>query len=416
MWWKLILNSFRRDFRKKAVAISAVMLATCLATFLLNWSLNLGDKIQKDLRVFGANIIISPQGDSIPIGQDSEEKVRIADGFFLSTAEIQNLQKIFWKNQIVAVAPLLSLDTNIGGKQVTLVGAEYGFTTPIQSLQKTIPYLSLSGKWPQKENEVVLGDTLTRQYGWQIGNDLEIVEGTKTRNFHVVGIVKSGGEEDQKAFGTLNAAQELSERPGKFKQLLVSAVVNPPNPLYFKFQKNPRSLTPQEYERYSCTPYITSVSQDIAKVFTGGEASIVRQISSTEEKIVKKVNWLMVLVTVAAMLASSLTMTSTTTALILERRKELALIQAIGSNKSFVIFYLFFEILLLGIIGSLLGYALGSIFSSILGGPIFETSFAMKPVVFPMVLFLGLLIIVLGSFWPLRRVIALDPAQALRDL
>ena len=103
MWWKLILNSFRRDFRKKAVAISAVMLATCLATFLLNWSLNLGDKIQKDLRVFGANIIISPQGDSIPIGPDSEEKVRIAGGFFLSAAEIQNLQKIFWKNQVVAI-------------------------------------------------------------------------------------------------------------------------------------------------------------------------------------------------------------------------------------------------------------------------------------------------------------------------
>ena len=52
---------------KKAVAIAAVALATCLATFLLNWSFNLGDKIQQDLRAYGANIVILPYGESLPI-------------------------------------------------------------------------------------------------------------------------------------------------------------------------------------------------------------------------------------------------------------------------------------------------------------------------------------------------------------
>jgi putative ABC transport system permease protein len=231
-----------------------------------------------------------------------------------------------------------------------------------------------------------------------------------------VGTIESGGPEEEQVFAPLASVQQLAGRPGQFKQLLVSAVVNPPNQLYFKFQNDPRSLTPQEFERYSCTPYITSVSTDIAKVFTGAEASIVRQVSGTEEKVVKKVNWLMVLVTLAALIASSLTMTSTTTALILERRKELALIKAIGSNNSFVVSYLFFEILLLGVTGTLLGYALGSLFSSILAGRVLEAAFVMKPVVFPLVMFVGLLIILLGSFWPLRQAMQLDPAQALRDL
>jgi putative ABC transport system permease protein len=416
MWWKLIFNSFRRDFRKKAVAIAAVTLATCLATFLLNWSLNLGDKLQKDLRVFGANIIVAPQGDSISITGNSDETVRVRGGYYLKGEEIKNLRKIFWKNQIIAVAPLLPVEVSMDGQSVVLVGSEYGNREAIQSLQKTIPYLLLAGTWPLQEEDLVLGESLSRKYHWKIGRELKATLNNEMKFFRVVGIVSSGGLEDQEAFATLPTVQALATRPKEFKQLLVSAVVNPPNRLYFKFQNNPKSLTSEEYERYSCTPYITSVAQDVAKVFTGGEASIVRQISETEQKVVKKVNWLMILVTFAALLASSLTMTSTTAALVLERRKELALMKAIGSNNSFVLRYLFFEILLLGAAGSLLGYALGSFLSSLLGGSIFETVFVMKPIVLPLVLFLGLLIILLGSVWPLRRAMLLDPAQALRDL
>lgn len=398
------------------MAIAAVTLATCLATFLLNWSLNLGDKIQKDLRIFGANFIISPQGDSISLTGSSEDSVRLGEGSYLRSGEIKNLQKIFWKNQIVAVAPLLPVEVVLEGQTVMLVGSVYGSIDQIESLQKTAPYLSLAGKWPQREDEIVVGESLFRKYQWKIGQQIRASLKSRSELFRVVGIVKSGGVEDQEAFAQLAAVQSLAERPGEFKQLLVSAVVNPPNRLYFKFQNNPRSLTPQEYERYSCTPYMTSVSQDVAKVFTGGEANIVRQISQTEEKVVKKVNWLMILVTLAALAASSLTMTSTTAALVLERRKELALMKAIGSSNIFVLLYLFFEIMLLGAVGSLLGYALGSFLSSILGGSIFETAFVMKPIVLPLVLFVGLLIILLGSLWPLRRAMLLDPAHVLRDL
>jgi putative ABC transport system permease protein len=416
MWWKLIINSFRRDFRKKTVAVAAVTLATCLATFLLNWSLNLGDKMQKDLRVYGTNIIISPQGDSIPIAGNSGENLQLSGGFYLKSDEIKNLQTIFWRNQIIAVGPLFPLQATLDGEPVLLVGTEFGEKDPIQSLQKTVPYLSITGRWPHSPNEIVIGDALSQKYHWKPGSELNLSYGERQMPLHIVGIVRSGGAEDQQAFGMLSTVQLIAGRPGEFKQLLVSAVVNPTNDLYFRFQKNPRSLSPKEFERYSCTPYLSSVSQDIAKVFTGGEASIVRQVSMTEEKVVKKVNWLMILVTLAALIASSLTMTSTTAALVLQRRKELALMKAIGSNKSFVLRYLFMEILLLGAVGSLLGYALGSFFSSVLGGRILETVFTMKPIVLPLVLFVGLLIIVLGSIWPLRRAMLLDPAEVLRDL
>jgi len=412
MWWKLIFNSFRRDPRKKAIAISAVALATCLATFLLNWSLNLGDKIQRDLRAYGANILITPQGDSLPLVVGRTEAGFAGSDRFLNTSDIGKIRKIFWTNQIVAFAPVLPWKIDVSKTTVTIVGTEFGEKTPEASLPRTAPYLSLMGRWPASTNEVVIGRALSEELQLRKGDTVPLNE----KPYRVVGVVRSGGPEDRQIIAQLQTVQTLSGHPGQFKQLLVSAMVTPQNQLYRKYQRNPNALSPKEFERYSCTPYITSVALDISKVFPGSEPRILRQISQSEEKISRKVNWLMLLVTLAALAASSLTMTSTTTAMILERRKELSLMKAIGSRNSFIVFYLFAEILLLGIAGSLVGYGLGSFLSLTLSKSVFQDSLQLKGIVFPVVGCVGILIICCGSVWPLRRAIALDPAVALKDL
>ncbi len=412
MWWNLIFNSFRRDPKKKAIAISAVALATCLATFLLNWSLNLGDKIQRDLRAYGANIVITPQGDSLPLVVGNTEAGFAGSDSFLNTSDINNIRKIFWTNQIVAFAPMFPWRVHVLEHLVTIVGTEFGERSAESSFPKTAPYLSFTGRWPASSEEVVIGRALAERLNVQAGDTIA----ANPKPYRVVGLVQSGGQEDQQIFARLETVQALSGHEDQFKQLLVSAIVTSENSLYWKYQHNPGALSPKELERYSCTPYITSVAQEISKAFSGSEARILRQISGGEEKISRKVNWLMLLVTLAALIASSLTMTSTTTAMILERRKELSLMKVLGSRNSFIVAYLFTEILLLGIVGSVAGWGVGSILSVSLSGSIFEHNLHLKWIVFPIVGCVGILIICCGSIWPLRRAIALDPAVALKDL
>ena len=416
MWWKLILNSFRRDLRRKGVGIAAVALATCLATFLLNWSLNLGDKIQKDLRAYGANILITPQGESLPLISGNTDLGFVTTDRFLKSTEISKLNDIFWRNQIVAYAPMLPRQVRWNGQEITLVGTEYGDREAVASFQNAAPYLALQGRWPSSENEAVIGSDLSKSIGKGIGQKVAIDYANRRQSFTITGIVRSGGAEERQLFTKLSAVQKLTGREGEFKQLLVSALVSPQNQLYYDYQRNPRSLSPTEFERYSCTPYVTSVAGDITKVFTGSEARIVRRISQTEEKISSKVNWLMLLVTLAALVASSLTMTSTTTAMILERKKELALMKAIGSRNGFLVFYLLTEVIILGLIGSVVGYALGSGLSMALSHSIFQSAFQLKWVVLPLVALVGIMIILFGSVWPLRHAISLQPARALKDL
>jgi putative ABC transport system permease protein len=414
MLGKLIVHSFLRNLRKKIIAIAAVMLATSLATFLLNWSLNLGDKIQRDLRAYGANILITPQGESLPLAEGNVSFEQFTQENFLKSSEIQNIQQAFWKNQIVSYAPLLPAKVLSGGKEVTLIGTDFG--EGVSSLPKTSPYLLLKGKWPVADNELVAGKALGAEFGWKTGDSISLVSGSQGRSFRLTGLVQSGGSEDHQLFGMLEMVQDFTGHADMFKQLLVSAIVNPTNQLYERYQLNPKSLSPKEYERYSCTPYISSVAEDITKSFSGAEFRVVRQISQTEEKMSSKVNWLMILVTLAALVASSLTMTSTTTAMILQRKKELALMKAIGSYNSFIVFYLFAELFILAMIGSVAGYGLGSVLSMGLSRSLFGASFDVKWIVLPLVCFVGFLIIFCGSVFPLRLAITLEPAVALKDL
>jgi putative ABC transport system permease protein len=416
MWWKLLFNSFRRDRRRKLVAMSAVALATCLATFLLNWSLNLGDKIQRELRAYGSNIIIVPQGDSLPVLSDDADAGLITTDQFLRQADIASIQKIFWKNQILSMVLLLPQTVQYRNSTVQLVGSEFGETEPVRNFAKGAPYLQMEGSWPAQEFDAVCGSDLCEQFGWTRASEVKLEHNGRQQIFRITGIVSSGGMEERQLFAQLKTVQTFTGREGLFKQLNVSALVKPPNELYYKQQRNPNALTPQETERYFCTPYPALVAEDIAKVFPGSEARIVKRIAQTEEKIVKKVNWLMVLVSLAALVASALTMTSTTTSMILERRKELALMKAVGSSNGFLFLYLFGEILVLGALGSLIGYGIGSFLSVALSNRLFQSVFEIKLILLPVVAAIGVVVILCGSLWPLRQAVRLDPAVALRDL
>lgn len=396
--------------------MAAVALATCLATFLLNWSFNLGDKIQKDLRAYGANILILPQGESLQYAESNEIPAKIGSNQYLQTSELQKIDTIFWKNQIVGLAPILPVSVQSKGTTLVLVGTEFGNKNAKMDLRKASPYLVVDGSWPKEDDQAVAGATLAQRFGWKLGSEVQIESHDRSKTFKLSGIVHSGGAEEEQLIAPLQSVQDFTDSGGKFKQLLVSAMITPQNQLYQKYQRNPSTLTPQEFERFSCTPYVTTVAADIAKVFNGAEARIVRRVSQSEEKISNKMNWLMFLVTLAALVASSLTMTSTTTAMILERRKELALMKAIGSQNAFLLTYLFIEVLILGILGSVIGFAVGSFLSTGLSKAIFDSSMELKWAVLPLVGTIGVLIILCGSLWPLRQAITLEPAQALKDL
>ena len=82
----------------------------------------------------------------------------------------------------------------------------------------------------------------------------------------ITGIATTGDAEDNAILVPLSFAQESSGHPGKFRQLFVSALTKPADALA---ERDPKSLTPTEYDRWFCSPYISSISYQIKQRVAG---------------------------------------------------------------------------------------------------------------------------------------------------
>ena len=67
MFVRLVYESFRRQKRRKLLAGIAVTLGVAVATAMLAVATDIGDKINRELRTYGANLVVTPQDDSLDV-------------------------------------------------------------------------------------------------------------------------------------------------------------------------------------------------------------------------------------------------------------------------------------------------------------------------------------------------------------
>ena len=65
MLLKIIRKSFLNQKKAMALMIVSVAVGTALAASLINISLEIGGKVSKELRTFGANILIEPKVEGL---------------------------------------------------------------------------------------------------------------------------------------------------------------------------------------------------------------------------------------------------------------------------------------------------------------------------------------------------------------
>src|SRR5207247_1706793 len=97
-----------------------------------------------------------------------------------------------------------------------------------------------------------------------------------------VGILDSGGPEDDAVLVPLAIAQELAGKPGQYRKLYVSALTKPEDAFA---KRDPKSFTPAEYDRWFCTPYISSIAFQIQQELPGTDVRVIRRVAAGEGQI-----------------------------------------------------------------------------------------------------------------------------------
>lgn len=417
---QMLRSSIRGSSVQKIMSFITIVLAGMLIACMLNITLKIGDEIATELRGYGSNIVILPRGESLSIEIDGRNFTPLKSQNFLPEDKLYKVKEIFWRNNIVAFAPFLEDLLKYGDSEISFVGTYFDKNIGLKDepdfstgVKKMYGFWHVTGQWPDdnKKDEVLLGDFLANKLGLKIGDILKVAN----TSLKVVGILHNGGEFAKKALIPLSLAQEFFNRPNQYFKADVSAITIPENDLSLKARRNLDNLDSAEYDTWYCSAYVGSIAFQIEEQLSGVSAKPSLQVSDAESNIVKKIQNLMGITSLMALIVSAIGITSIMTSEINRRKKEIGLLKALGAS-NFEIYFLFASESLsvaffAGIVGAFFGYFL----SYVLAYTIFDHGVGFAPIVLPITLFFALLISFVGSLFPMRSLVKLAPAEVLYD-
>ncbi|HUE54857.1 MAG TPA: ABC transporter permease [Candidatus Udaeobacter sp.] len=436
MFLRLVADSFGRRPRHKLLTGAALALGMAVATAALSVALDVGDRLAKEFRSLGANLLVTPEADSLPLEIGGVDYRPVNAGAYLPEADLPKLKTIFWHNNIMGFSPVLEVRVTSWTPQYSpasatfvkpaadgdsvLIGAWSDHSVPlpegggfVTGLKQTSPWWRVDGSWFQDgAGECIVGKAFADRHSVTIGSPLYLASGSSDGlSLRVTGIFTSGGSDDNAVVTSLSIVQQYVGKPGQYRKLYVSALTKPEDDFA---RREPKTMNASEFERWSCSPYVSSIAYSVKKVLPGADVRVIRRVAEGEGQILTRVQMLLWLVTGAALLAAALAVGASSAASVIERRIEIGLMKALGAGSATVGFLLAAEQLLLAFVGGGVGYALGVIMARLLGEKIFGAAPEPSLIVLLVILALATLVTLLGSAIPLRRASRYEPAPILR--
>jgi putative ABC transport system permease protein len=449
MYLRMVGASLVRDPRRKVVAFTAVTLGVLATTALVSVLVASGDRLTAELGAYGANLEVVPAE-----GHDT-----------FDAAELAEIRRIFWRHNILAIAPELPLRVRLrrlaeagarraGSAQAgprepviaPLIGTWFDVVveeSPTEGawrsgLPATRPTLGIDGRWPRDGEskigsadgspaeagapnipqrgdvpEIALGRRLADRLGVEPGDRVEVSLGFRHRELEVVGRVTSGGAEEEQAFAPLPVVAALADRPGPeaTRAEVFALTVPEPNPA-----PDPETLDGEAYETWYCTAYPSAIAHQIDEALPDARARVLTGITDATARLLSSLRRLLLALTGVILVGSGLGVAAVTTTSMLERRREAGLLVALGAETWKVAGLFVAEALVIGLAGGLTGGLLGLAAGRFLGKLVLGVTVPWVPVLLPLAVAAGCAVAVAGALGPVARLLRDRPALALKEV
>lgn len=430
MFPRIVYESFRHQARRKLLAGIAITLGVAVATAMIAVATDIGDKINRELRSYGANLVVTPQEDTLDVEVGGVNLEPPSDGAFLNESDLPKIRGTFWHNNIVGFSPMLPVTVKIGNgsgaEDVTLIGTYFNkplhfgkqdFTTGVRITHPWWKVWCGNGRvgdspaacgWPNDDSQnILVGERLAARLTKKPGDTLDVAG----RQLTIFGILSTGAAEDDQIVAPLGLAQQILGKPGVVRRVYVSALTKPQDAFA---TQDPNTMTPEVRDRWYCSPYVQSIAFQLQEVIPHSHAEQIRQVAQNEGTVLSRIKGLMVLITLAALFASALAVSAAMATAIFERRVEVGLMKALGAGNLAVSAIFFAEALLLALVGGVAGFSAGALLARQIGRSIFNSQISIEPVLFPVILAIAVIVTFAGSAAAIRRAVKFDPVFALR--
>ena len=100
MFFRLIADNFTRRPRRKFLTAAALSLGMAVATAALSVSLDVGDRLSEEFKSLGANLVVTPEADSLPLEIGGVDFRPANSGAYLPESDLPKIKSVFWHNNI----------------------------------------------------------------------------------------------------------------------------------------------------------------------------------------------------------------------------------------------------------------------------------------------------------------------------
>ena len=352
MFLRILGKSILKRKSRIAIAVIAVIIGAATTTALLSVSLDVNEKVSYEFRRYGANLLIVPKSDTIEVGFPGVNFGSITEQQYINEEDLWKIKTIYWRNNVLGFAPFLyqivTVEEGLNEQQVILAGTYFNkdikILEPYSSFDKPIfqtgiqiisPWCDVKGNWITNQNDITncmigavvaeklnlnIGDTFMIRYKENYGDQVN----ETIYNLTVIGILETGGNEDNQIFVNLQVAQNLTGRNKKVHTIQVSAL---------------------------CTACpVETFAAEIEEKMPYIEGRTVKQLVSAEMEILNKVQNMMFLITIVALIAAALGVMTTMITSVIERQKEIGLMKSVGAENKRIITLFLSEATIIGVI------------------------------------------------------------------
>ncbi|WP_440953302.1 ABC transporter permease [Methanococcoides sp. FTZ1] len=384
----VVLKDIFRRKNKLIIAVLGVIVAASAIVAVVTTFSAATESLYEESTNFGANIIVRPQTDSIPLIAGSTSLGSISTGEnYIEQSDIPKIQTIENSANLAVVAPRLYGVAGLGEENIIVMGVDIEQEKILKS------WWNVNGEWLTDPEglEVLLGQDIATPLGLSVGSIIPLEKNGITMEFEVKGIIEStGGEEDGYIIMPLITSQKLLDKEGKVSSIEIRALCN------------------------DCP--VSEMSRQIEGVLPGIEARAMSQIVQSEMAMIDHTRNSAMAVSFITLLVSTLTVASTMLASVNEKIKEIGIMRAIGASDHQVMTMLFIEGALIGIIGGSIGFFAGSLASYSIAPLLGFAEPSMMWALLPLAAGISVIIGLIASILPAKRALKIDPAEVLRSV
>jgi putative ABC transport system permease protein len=342
-------------------SLLAMVVAAAVATAVLNLYVDVQAKLRREFRKYGANIVVvAKDGQSLP-------------GDTLST-----IGSVLGADTVAVPFAYVVARTS-DGHSVVVAGTDF---SQVQKLDGSWWKVTT---WPTTSYDALVGAHALGIIG-SAGKPFDLRFQGRSIRLDPVGALQTGAAEDSRIYVALSDFTEWTHVP--YSTVEISA-----------------SGPPEE---------ISTAILRLGQALPAADVHPVRQVTEGEANVLGKMRTTLLIAAILIILTAAVCVLSTLTGWVSDRRRDFALMKALGASGRMLQSFFAAEAALLGFVGAALGFGIGVGVAIWIGQANFHTPVTPRVSVLPVILGGGTAIALLAAILPISLLRRVQPATILR--